>query len=52
MKPLNRRVNKKKHSKLTLKTHFKDEDQITAQDEIKGVGNVSVRPEDIKMHHN
>jgi hypothetical protein len=51
MKPFNKRVNKRKASKVTLKTHRKNS-HPPIQDEIKGTmnGETSIRPEDIKIH--
>jgi hypothetical protein len=51
MKALNNRVNKKKATKVTLKTHRKDS-RPNVRDEIKkATSNVSVvRPEDVKIH--
>jgi tRNA(Phe) wybutosine-synthesizing methylase Tyw3 len=51
MKPLNKRLNKRKASKVTLKNHRKSS-HPPLQDEIKEAadGVSSVRPEDIKIH--
>ncbi len=51
MKPFNKRVNKRKASKVTLKTHRKSS-HPSIQDEVKGASNgvSSIRPEDIKIH--
>ena len=51
MKASNKRVNKKKATKVTLKTHRKDS-RPHIHDEIKrAASNVSaVRPEEIKVH--
>lgn len=51
MKASNNRVNKKKATKVTLKTHRKDS-RPSIHDEIKrAASNVSaVRPEEIKVH--
>lgn len=51
MKPINKRINKRKSSKITLKTHRKD-GHPRARDEIKidTNGVQDVRPEDIKFH--
>ena len=49
MKAFNKRVNKRKATKVTLKTHRKDS---RTQDELKtAMNNVNtVRPEQIKIH--
>ena len=54
VKSFNKRINKRKASKVTLKTHHKHEAHMTAQEEIKGTstGSIQVRSEEIKMHHN
>ncbi len=54
MKSFNKRINKRKASKVTLKTHHKHEAHMTAQEEIRGAssGSTQVRSEEIKMHHN
>jgi hypothetical protein len=51
MKALNKRVNKKKATKVTLKNHSKDA-RPRIRDELKiEMSNVTaVRPEDIKIH--
>lgn len=51
MKAFNKRVNKRKASKVTLKTHRKDS-HPPVQDEIKEITNgvTAVRPEDVKIH--
>lgn len=51
MKPFNKRLNKRKASKVTLKNHRKS-GHPPIQDEMKEVTNgvTSVRPEDIKIH--
>ena len=51
MKPFNKRLNKRKASKVTLKTHRKN-GHPSLQDEVKEASNevTAVRPEDIKMH--
>lgn len=51
MKALNKRVNKKKATKVTLKNHSKDA-RPHIRDELKiETSNVNaVRPEDIKIH--
>jgi hypothetical protein len=51
MKPFNKRLNKRKASKVTLKTHRKHS-HPPLQDEVKEAadGVTSVRPEDIKIH--
>jgi hypothetical protein len=51
MKPFNKRLNKRKASKVTLKVHRKN-NHPPLQDEIKEAtdGVTSVRPEDIKIH--
>lgn len=51
MKPFNKRLNKRKASKVTLKTHRKHS-HPPLQDEIKEASNgmTSIRPEDIKLH--
>ncbi|HEY2810658.1 MAG TPA: hypothetical protein VGJ00_04635 [Rhabdochlamydiaceae bacterium] len=51
MKAFNKRVNKKKATKVTLKTHRKDS-HLHVHDELKKVtDNVNaVRPEDVKIH--
>jgi hypothetical protein len=51
MKPFNKRLNKRKGSKVTMKTHRKC-NHLPLQDEIKRDSNsvTEVRPEDIKIH--
>ena len=51
MKAFNKRVNKKKATKVTLKTHSKDT-RPHLRDEIKtATSNVNaVRPEEVKIH--
>jgi hypothetical protein len=51
MKPFSKKLNKRKASKVTLKTHRKHS-HPPLQDEIKEIssGVSSVRPEEIKMH--
>ena len=51
MKPFNKRLNKRKASKVTLKTHAKSS-HPPLRDEIKEASNgvSEVRPEDIKIH--
>ena len=51
MKPLNKRINKRKASKVTLKTHRKHNRQ-RLNDEMKEIisGNPDIRSEDIKIH--
>jgi hypothetical protein len=51
MKPFNKKLNKRKASKVTLKTHRKNS-HPSLQDEIKEVSSEvsSVRPEEIKIH--
>lgn len=51
MKPFNKRLNKRKASKVTLKTHRKN-NHPPLHDEIKEATNgvTSVRPEDVKIH--
>ena len=51
MKPLNKRLNKRKASKVTLKTHRKDT-HPSLHDQVNQASNgiTSVRPEDIKIH--
>jgi len=51
MKPFSKRVNKRKASKVTLKTHRKA-GHPPLQDEMKGAseGVSLARPEDIKFH--
>lgn len=51
MKPSNKRLHKRKASKVTSKTHRKH-NHPPVQDEIKEIseGVTSVRPEDIKLH--
>jgi hypothetical protein len=53
MKPFNKKLNKRKASKVTLKHHSKSS-HPTSQDELKDASNdvTSVRPEDIKIHQN
>lgn len=52
MKSLNKRINRKKTSKVTLKTHRKHSRHGGVRDEAKEVseGVSAVRPEDIKLH--
>jgi len=51
MKPLNKRINKRKASKVTLKTHRKHNCQ-RLNDEMKEIisGNPDIRSEDVKIH--
>jgi hypothetical protein len=51
MKPFNKRLNKRKASKVTMKTHRKNS-HLPLQDEIKRDSNgvAAIRPEDIKIH--
>jgi len=51
MKAFNKRVNKKKATKVTLKTHSKDA-HPHIRDELKAVTNNvnGVRPEEVKTH--
>lgn len=51
MKAFNNRINKRKASKVTLKTHRKN-NHPSIQDEVKETmsGVPAVRPEDIKTH--
>lgn len=51
MKPFNKKLNKRKASKITLKTHRKNS-HPSLHDEVKEVASdiTSVRPEDIKFH--
>lgn len=51
MKAFNKRVHKKKATKVTLKTHRKDT-RLHVRDEVKAaMNNVSaVRPEEVKFH--
>jgi hypothetical protein len=51
MKPFNKRLNKRKASKVTFKIHRKN-NHPPLHDEVKGVtdGVTSVRPEDVKIH--
>jgi hypothetical protein len=51
MKPFNKRLNKRKASKVTLKHHRKNS-HPSLQDEVKEAsdGVSAVRPEDIKIH--
>lgn len=51
MKPFNKRVNKRKASKVTLKNHRKGK-HPSLHDEMNAVseGIPSIRPEDIKLH--
>lgn len=53
MKAFNKKLNKRKTSKVTLKRHSKS-NHPSSQDELKDVANgvASVRPEDIKIHQN
>jgi hypothetical protein len=53
MKPFNKKLNKRKASKVTLKHHSKSS-HPSSQDELKDASNdvTSVRPEDIKIHQN
>ena len=52
MKPSNKRINKKKASKVTLKTHRKLNRTGDLHEQMKKAaeGVSSIRPEDIKMH--
>jgi len=51
MKPLNKRINRKKASKLTLKTHHKHNRQrLNDEMNVSISGNPDIRPEDVKMH--
>jgi phage-related protein len=51
MKPFNKRLNKRKASKVTLKTHRKHT-HPSLQDDVKEIssGVPEIRPEDIKIH--
>jgi len=51
MKPSNKRLNRRKASKVTMKTHRKNS-HPSLHDEIKEAtdGITSVRPEDVKIH--
>ncbi len=51
MKPFNKRLNKRKASKVTYKTHRKH-NHPPLHDEVKEItdGVTAVRPEDIKIH--
>ncbi len=51
MKPFNKRLNKRKASKVTLKTHRKDA-HPPLHDQVNQAANgiTRVRPEDIKIH--
>ena len=51
MKPFQKRLNKRKASKVTMKTHRKSS-HPPIQDDVKGAssGVTAVRPEDIKTH--
>lgn len=52
MKPVNKRINKKKASKVTLKNHRKHNRTGDLHEQMKKAaeGLTSVRPEDIKLH--
>ncbi|MBS0653617.1 MAG: hypothetical protein JSR39_08875 [Verrucomicrobia bacterium] len=52
MKPVNKRINKKKASKVTLKNHRKHNRTGDLHEQMKKAaeGLSSVRPEDIKLH--
>ncbi len=50
MKPLNKRINKKKASKVTLKNGRKHHRLVDNDEKAISSGVSSVRPEEIKMH--
>lgn len=52
MKPVNKRINKKKASKVTLKNHRKQNRTGDLHQQMKKAaeGRSSTRPEDIKLH--